>query len=496
MSHRVVIVGAGAAGVFTAYRLREMYGDAYDIQLLESSGRIGGNTYATELEYGGQTYSIDCGAQFFYKNAQASYVELLEQLGLFDVDDDREIISAPAGITIWDRPANEHRFFVPARLGGLLHYDAEDWERLIEFGTYLGYGFALDHDGDWTTSVDDWLASLHLLSDEFKDNVVRPFLYQFVTLPPDRIGEASARYAVTYFVRNVFGEPRVDEPDPDPPSLPGLPVFETYQSLIGLDGILERVLAAVSVEATLNSPVQSVKLLGGRLKVQTPAGPIDADHVVLACDPNTSANILAAGGTAPAGLVAALQALEYAALPISMQKDASCYMPGDQSYWQAVNTIVDGNHAIFSAWFGPLRAKYDGNKQIPVFKSWGSPGLQPAVCPHEFLAHEHRILQPTTTFMAERAKLPQWQGQNGVWLAGGWLDWFDSQEAALDSATRVAHAMPGQPLPHSGFDNMIASSHKRIKRNLQRWLDRMARHAPGEVQARLARAFDEVESSG
>jgi protoporphyrinogen oxidase len=62
---RVAIVGAGAAGVFTAYSLREMYGNGYDIQLFEANDRVGGNTYTRDVEYGGKSYSIDCGAQFF-----------------------------------------------------------------------------------------------------------------------------------------------------------------------------------------------------------------------------------------------------------------------------------------------------------------------------------------------------------------------------------------------------------------------------------------------
>jgi predicted NAD/FAD-binding protein len=497
MNQRVVIVGAGAAGVFTAYRLREMYGDSYDIHLLERSGRIGGNTYTTHVDYGGQRYSIDCGAQFFYKNPQASYVELLEQLGLFDWDDEREITSAAAGFTIWDRQKKARLFHVPSRLGGFVHYDAEDWERLVEFGYYLAYGYFLDRGDDpWTLSVDEWLSRLDLVSEEFKQEVIKSSMYSFLTLPLDRVGEASARYAVTYFVRNVFGEPRVDEPDPETPNIPGLPVFETYQSMIGLDGILERVLAAAGVKATLNAGAESVTFAEGGLVVHTKGEAIPADHVVLACDPEASADILDAGGGAAPALVATLRKLPYITLPISMQKDGSCYMPDDRRYWEPINTIVDGDRAMFSAWFGPLRATYDNKKRIPVFKSWGSPELDPTPCPHEFLAHRHRVLLPTTAFMAARAELAPWQGKEGVWFAGGWTNWFDSQEAALDSATSVAEALPTVARPRTGRARMIETNHDRTGKNLRRWLERMARQAPDEARDKLAAALDEVETVG
>ena len=502
MADRIVIIGAGAAGVFTAYRLREMYGQLHEIVLLERSNRVGGNTYSTTLQYGGRDYNIDCGAQFFYKNPQASYVELLEQIGLFDEDDDREIFSAPAGFTIWDRQADERLFYIPSRLRGFLRYGADDWERLIDFGIYLSYSFFLDRENpsNWMLSVDDWLERLHLMSPGFKTSVVKNFMYQFVSLPLHRIGEASALYAVTYFVRNVFGEPRVDEPDPDAPELPGLPVFETYQSAIGLDGVLKRVLQAVGVQAKLNDPVNAV-VTGpdGRLVVHAASGPIPADHVVFACDPGAAAAILAAGGTAPQALVDTLRGLDrdYVDLPISMQKDGTCYMPTDPDYWQPVNTIVDGDDVMFSAWFGPLRPKYGDAQRIPVFKSWGSPALQPAPCAFEFLAHEHRILLPTTRFVGLRDQLlANFQGAGGLWFAGGWTNWFDSQEAALDSATAVADRLPFAARPHTGPARMVRVDHGRTERNLRRWLERMARHAPEDKRERLGHALEEVESRG
>jgi hypothetical protein len=489
MTHKVVIIGAGAAGVFTAYRLREMYGHIYDIVLLERNDHIGGNAFTTHVEYGGSSYSIDCGAQFFYKNAQVSYVELLDQLGLFDWDDDREIVAAPSGFTIWDRAADGHRFYIPSRLSGLLDYDGDDWARLLQFGHYLAYCYVLDRgDTAWTLSVDDWLAQLHLLSDDFKEKVVKPFMYQFVTLPSDRIGEASARYAVTYFVRNLLGEPRVDEPDPEMPNLPGLPVFETYQSLIGLDGVLDRALRAANIQPRLSCNVRRVRTDVNGLVVETDGGNIAADHVVLASDPQVAANLLE--GLAPEALLATLRQMEYVALPISLQKDGSCYMPRDRKYWQPVNTIIDGADLMFSAWFGPLRAPFGDGERIPVFKSWGST-LKPEACPHRFETHEHRILQPTVAFMAAREALRAWQGQQNIWFAGGWTNWFDSQEAALDSATSVANALPGAPLPRTG--RMVAVDPELTKHNLQRWLDRMARQAP---EPAIGDALDRVEHEG
>ncbi|NUP12543.1 MAG: NAD(P)-binding protein [Polyangiaceae bacterium] len=490
-----MIIGAGAAGVFTAYRLREMYGRFYDIVLLEANDRVGGNCYSTTVTYGGRNYSIDCGAQFFYKNPQPSYCALVEQLGL--MDEATDVISAPAGFTVWDKQANARRLWLPSRLLGFLHYANTDWDRLAQFAIYMTYSAFLDRETtNWSLSVDDWFSKLVLLDSDFKENVIKPFMYQFVSLPLSRIGESSALYAVTYFVRNVFGDAGVPEGDENPPELPGLPTFQTYQSMIGLDGILRKALSAARVTPTLSSPVTSVARSGDVSIVQTAAGPIQADHVVFACDPHAAATILQAGGTSPTTLLDTLKGLEYVGLPISMQKDGSCWMPSNTDYWEPVSTLVDGSAVRFTAWFGRLRPSYNFGQKIPVFKTWGAPDIDGASCPHQFLPHRHYIPLPTTTFMTLRESLQGFQGKDGHWFAGGWTRWFDSQEAALDSATWVADQLPPTALPFTGRARMVAPDPQKVERNLRRWLERVARHAPENRRDAIAHAIDEVAAKG
>lgn len=494
---RVVIIGAGAAGVFTAYRLREMYGDRYDIVLLEKSGRVGGNVSTTKVKFGKKTYSIDCGAQFFYRYPQASYVGLLGDLGLFDKP--RRVEARATGITIWDRKAREHRLWIPSHARGFLRYRGEDWDRMTGFATFLAYAFLLDRDqpDNWTLRLDKWVSGLKLLDQKFKDQVLRAFLYQFVTLPAARIDESSALYAITYFVRTVFGEEGVEEADPRVRDPRGIQTFEVYQSTIGLDGVLALALEAAGVKARLREAVTAVrKKATGTLEVCTGKDKIPADHVVFATDPQVAAKILRAGKLGAPGLVTSLEACEYDDLPIAMQKGGSCWMPSDTRYWNAVNTIVDGDDLHFTAWFGPLRDTYGVGKRIPVFKSWATPDLDPKACKHGLLAHRHRILMPTTTFMASREKVQACQGRDGVWFAGGWTNWFDSQEAALDSATEVAERLPGTPHPGSGRAAMVAGDRDRDRKRIDRWLARVAARAPRAHRKKLKDLMNEVEARG
>ena len=489
-SPRVVIVGAGAAGVFAAYRLHTMAPGAYEIVLVEKNDRVGGNARSTTVQFGGKDYSIDCGAQFFYGTPQPTYVALLAELGLFDSPS--EIDARATGITLWDGQTNERRLWIPSRLGGFARYDAKDWERMIGFGKFLAYAFLLDRDRpeEWGVSVGDWLQSLSLLDSQFKDEVLRPFLYQFLTLPADRIDEGSALYAVTYFVRNVFGEPGVDEPDPGLPSPAGA-TFQVYQSHIGLDGILERALEATGVTPRLGETVTAVtRNADGTLSLTTAVEQIQADHVVFATDPQVAAAILTAGAFPAPGLIASLQACEYANLAISMQSGGSCWMPGDQSFWEPVNTIVDGDALRFSVWFGPLRDTFDGGDQIPVFKSWASPDLVPATCPHTFMELSHRIVMPTTAFMMHRQAVLDSQGDQNIWFAGGWTTWFDSQEAALDSGTSVAQHLAGAGRAAPAVPRPVA-----LRRRLDHWLTRVAAHAPADQRVKLKNLVKEIDAA-
>lgn len=249
----VVIVGAGAAGIFTAYQLNQQFPGKYDIRLFEAAPQVGGNVSSVDTPYGGQTYVIDAGAQFFYPKAQPNYVNLIQALGLSGVTPNYS-----AGITIWESATDRRLLWVPATIGGFSSYTLEDWARLVEFGAFFVASALLNaqNSADWSLTVDEWLNGLGLMTEDFKQNVVKNFLYQFVSLPYASIGQASALYAITYFVRNVIGglPPAAGAAQ----SIGDYPTFQTSQSLIGLLGILEATLTASGVTAQTSSPVTSV----------------------------------------------------------------------------------------------------------------------------------------------------------------------------------------------------------------------------------------------
>jgi glycine/D-amino acid oxidase-like deaminating enzyme len=486
MSRPIVIVGAGAAGVFTAHRLREAFGDSREIVLLERSGQIGGNASSTRIA--GNT--IECGAQFFHRGAQSTFMALLDSLDLWDAC---EVVRTAAGFTIWDRHAQRRLLHLPATIAGFRSLGVGDWGRAAKFGVFLAYAWALERwESDWTLTVDAWFARMRLLDDGFLHRVMKPFLYQFLSLPPDRIGEASAKYAVTYLVRTLF--PGGGVAPPVPRLGRARPTFEAYQSLVGIDRIHRHVLAAADVRAETGTSVVEIRTgESGVVEVVTTRGTLLAEHVVLTADPHASAGMLAAGGTTDSALVDGLRALEYGRLPISVQHGNPSYMPDRRRDWQPFNTIVDGDAMMFSIWFGPMRPMNADGSPIEVFKSWGSPRLQPSTAADEVVGLEHYIPLPTARFIGNRDRLlARWQGARNVWLAGGWTQWFDSQEAALCSADAVTAGIVGT-VARTGERSEGAPDARAPMHDL---LVRASASAPAGAADRLAHAFDEVEARG
>src|SRR5215831_881490 len=479
----VIIIGAGAAGVFTAYQINKRWPGQFNVQLFEAAPIIGGNVSSVTVQYGGQTYTIDAGAQFFYATPQPLYVQLIQDLGLFD-----QVASYPAGFTIWDSSTQQRLLWIPSVVSGFADYTLDDWGRLVEFGVFLVAATLLNRASqpDWTLSVETWLADVPLGAD-FKQNVIQNFLYQFVSLPLQRIGEASAVYATTYFVRNVFGGPPTA-------ALGDIPTFQTYQSLIGLDGILQQALAASGITAQTSSPVTAVAPGPDGVAVTVNGATLRAQYVVMACDPNTSARLLTQGGTADQALIDLLQGLEYLPLSIILQQNGACWMPSAQSYWEPVNTVVDTPQqtVAFNAWFGPLRPPYNTNQLIPVFKSWGAPNLQSNGCSAAFFSHTHNVLLPTTTFMQLRRQLDAYQGQNGLLFAGGWTNWFDSQEAALMSAIGAAGRL--QPSGQAQQVSQVPSAYDPsvLPGRVKAWLEMVLRHAPEPHKSQLVELIKQL----
>src|SRR6185436_10260781 len=87
-------------------------------------------------------------------------------------------------------------------------------------------------------------------------------------------------------------------------------------------------------------------------------------------------------------------------------------------------------------------------------------------------SHTHNVLLPTTTFMQLRRQLlPAYQGQNGLFFAGGWTTWFDSQEAALLSAMDIAGTLSSPAAASAPFPPAVAFDCAALPARVKAWLE-------------------------
>ena len=267
----VVIIGAGAAGVFTAYLLKKFAPSCFDITIVEKKDRIGGHTRSREASSGSQTVNIDGGAQFFSETAQPHYCTMLKIEGLFWKPG--VIIERDVGVTLWNASDDKLLFRIPATVSEILAEALKDPKTWLNFMLLTQSAVALHLSPDWSVKFGDWLETIPFLIDEadaeaFRADVARPLMYQFGLVNPDELDDLSAKFVVFYYVGSL-------------PWLGGLAPFRLYNSGIGLDGILRELIDKYGLDAglQLDSEVEEIVPKGGGYEVKIKGkSPIDADE--------------------------------------------------------------------------------------------------------------------------------------------------------------------------------------------------------------------------
>ena len=417
------------------------------------------------VEYGGQTYVIDAGAEFYYPNPQPHYVQLVSALGLTST-------SYPAGFTVWEsstgqrllwdpiphrpvRPLHGPRLggvppFLRVRGGGNMAQCDEPRELDAERLRLAGRNSGLADAGQLRARHRGLPLSVRVAADGADRPIVRA-LRDDIFRPQHLRHAAGGRGRRHADVLDLPKRQRLAE-----------------RSAGGADRV--RRLGA--------DPLAGDRGGAGSRHRGGHGGRHDDRRAVrrmLACNPNTSATLLAAGGTASQDLVQLLQQFPYMELPVVLQQNGSCWMPSDQTHTgnRSTSSCNTPDQTItFNAWLGALRPPHGGGQQIPVFKSWGAPGLDPASCSSAFYSHTHNVLLPTTTFMQLRRQLlSAYQGQNGLFFAGGWTTWFDSQEAALLSAMDIVGTLPSPAAASAPFQPAVAFDCTALPVRVKAWLE-------------------------
>lgn len=443
---KVLIIGGGAAGIFTAYELAKRSPGLFDVTILEADEESGGHTRGRELSHDGDSMHVDCGAQFFYESSEKEYCDLLAAEGFLGPGGD--VTLHTAGMTVFDATTGKLTIRVPSTDAAIIRAALRHPITFLRLKRFIRAADEFFEEGDWDLSFGEWIDGLDLGwprggQDAFKASIVRPLMYQFGLVPPEELDALSALFVIYYFVTSLPRKEHRSRSGDEPSGTKQ--AFKLYCVKQGMDGVLRELIDRHGLSIEKKAPVRSIKPLGEGWQVQLDQGRTrDADEVVFATNPMRTLEILP-DTPDHAEIRGLLSRMPYAFVPVHVQAGDSAFMPDDPSDWELANVrvLTDGKtgkptHYMMTAWFGPVRDRPIGRR---FFKSWGSPRLEPHDAPRVAI-RVHELMVGTPDFIRAREQLiAEHQGRRHLWFAGGWSIDYDTQNSSLKSAKDVAKGL-------------------------------------------------------
>lgn len=425
---RVGIVGGGLAGAAAAWLLDE----ACEPVLFERSASPGGHNQSVTVEVRGVPTVVDLGAQFFGPLLQPVYTRFLTHLGLHDpaAPDGGPTITRAMGTTLMADPTRPPHFVSP------MFWDRAwplwaPWN-LAGQGAFFALARAarrFEQGGDWSLTLDEWLADAPFVTRWAREQVLLPWLAALAGCPIADARGFSARAALAVPGRAI----PADYVSP----------FRWSNARDGLQSVVAHLLAdAPHTTVYTGAAVSRLERRPEGWRVHREGAPPEpVDTVIVACPPYRALPLLADVPDAEA-LGRELGAFRTFRTRMLIHRDP-VYMHRDRRHWSAYNAIVADGWCEGSVWLGAIRGPHPDGGAWDVFKSWATGRREE---PREILAEaEYRHPLVTPAHIAAQARIAARQGRDGLWFAGSWTQDVDLQETALLSALSVARGLGLHP---------------------------------------------------
>ena len=415
---KVAVVGGGMAGVSLAWLL---HGQRH-VVLLESAPTLGGNVQTLPITLDGHTFPVDIGAQYLHSALYPTYLSLLDLLGLSP-----QVRSLTASITL-EKPGEPAPLFVSPILPGRAWPLLAQWNRAGLQAFAVAFASARQREEEnagWNTTLQDWLPTLGLSQHQW-EGMVLPWAASLFSGSIPQARGLSARAAMIFAARAL----------PESPTDP----IQYFVLQPGMAEVLRRLIArSPGVQVLTSARVSLVtRAPSGGLDVACADGRrVHVDDVVFACSGPATLQLLT-GLPDTTARRAALQNIEFHASSLALHTDPiyASAQPESRSFF---NAQIRGDYCEASMSLAEALPGVPAATAARLWKSWTTHRPHP---PTQLLAtSSFRHMLPTpSTLRAQRALLSQ-QGQDRLWVAGGYTRPYDSQETALTSAIAVAQQL-------------------------------------------------------
>ena len=419
---RIAVVGAGISGLASAWLLSRRY----DVTLFEAGDYLGGHTNTVDVTVDGFTHPVDTGFLVFNERTYPNLIAMFALLGVDSVATEMsfavrlrkpELEWAGSNLaTIFGQKRNLLRPAFWRMLGDILRFNRESTAWL------------LSHPGD-SRSLGEFLDAGGY-SREFADWYLLPMAAAIWSCPTGQMRAMPlgpfVRFCNNHGLLQIFDRP-------------------AWRTVSGGARSYVRKLAEQLADVRVACPVSAVTREAAGLRVTHARGSDHYDQVVMACHSDQSLAIL--GYTASDAQREVLSAIRYQPNRAILHTDPAL-LPRQRSLWSAWNYFA-GEGAPGEQ---PVGVSYLINKLQPLPFSTPvvvtlNPVSEPA--PDKILAefdYAHPVFDAAA--IAAQERLPEVQGENGIWLAGAWGS-YGFHEDGLKSALRVANAL-GVQAPWQG----------------------------------------------
>lgn len=419
---RIAVVGAGISGLASAWLLSRRY----DVTLFEAGDYLGGHTNTVDVTVDGFTHPVDTGFLVFNERTYPNLIAMFALLGVDSVATEMsfavslrkpELEWAGSNLaTVFGQKRNLLRPAFWRMLGDILRFNRESTAWL------------LSHPGD-SRSLGEFLDAGGY-SREFADWYLLPMAAAIWSCPTGQMRAMPlgpfVRFCNNHGLLQIFNRP-------------------AWRTVSGGARSYVRKLAEQLADVRVACPVSAVTREAAGLRVTHARGSDHYDQVVMACHSDQSLAIL--GYTASDAQREVLAAIRYQPNRAILHTDPAL-LPRQRSLWSAWNYFA-GEGAPGEQ---PVGVSYLINKLQPLPFSTPvvvtlNPVSEPA--PDKVLAefdYAHPVFDATA--IAAQERLPEVQGENGIWLAGAWGS-YGFHEDGLKSALRVANAL-GVQAPWQG----------------------------------------------